>query len=78
VVFSRYYAHPTCTPSRAALMTGMYGANTGLALAAMPASIVGLPPDMPTLPQLLSCPAAAWRATWWASGTSATQNNQFL
>jgi len=54
VRFSRYYVHPTCTPSRAALMTGMYGANTGLALATMPAAVVGLPPRQPTLSQVLA------------------------
>merc|ERR1712223_1083868 len=27
---SNYYVHPTCTPTRAALMTGRYAANVGL------------------------------------------------
>jgi len=48
-----HYVHPTCTPSRAAFMTGRYSANTGLPFAMYPGSVAGLPPDMPTLPQLL-------------------------
>ena len=53
VRFTHHYVHPTCTPSRAALMTGLYSANTGLTIAAMPGSIVGLPLHLPTMPQLL-------------------------
>ena len=48
-----HYVHPTCTPSRAALMTGRYAYNTGLPFAMFPGSVAGLPADMPTLPQLL-------------------------
>lgn len=39
--------------TRAALLTGLYSANTGLTIAAMPGSIVGLPIHLPTMPQLL-------------------------
>jgi len=48
-----HYTHPTCTPSRAALMTGRYALNTGLIFAMFPGSLAGLPDDMPTMPQLL-------------------------
>ena len=53
LVLTQHYVHPTCTPSRAALMTGRYSVNTGLTFAMYPGSVAGLPPDMPTLPQLL-------------------------
>jgi len=52
--FSQYYTSPTCTPARAALLTGRYAANTGLNLAMIPGSVVGLPPSLPTMPELLS------------------------
>jgi len=48
-----HYVQPTCTPSRAALMTGRYAANTGLPFAMFPGSVAGLPQEMPTMPQLL-------------------------
>lgn len=48
-----HYTHPTCTPSRAALMTGKYAANVGLPFAMLPGSPVGLPLNIPTLPELL-------------------------
>jgi len=50
---SQHYVHPTCTPTRAALMTGRYSANTGLLFAMYPGSVAGLPADMATMPQLL-------------------------
>ena len=37
---SNYYVHPTCTPTRAALMTGRYGANVGLSVAFTPGKVV--------------------------------------
>ena len=48
-----HYVQPTCTPSRASLLTGRYARNTGLTFAMFPGSLVGLPEDMPTMPQLL-------------------------
>lgn len=53
VRFTQHYVHPTCTPSRAALMTGYYSSNTGLTIAAMPGSVSGLPLHLPTMPQLM-------------------------
>jgi len=50
---SRHYAQSTCSPSRAALMTGRYAINTGLTFPLPPFSTAGLPDDAPTLPQLL-------------------------
>ena len=48
-----HYVHSSCTPSRAALLTGRYSANTGLPCAMFPGSVAGLPEDMATMPQLL-------------------------
>uniref|UniRef100_A0A7M5WS83 Sulfatase N-terminal domain-containing protein n=2 Tax=Clytia hemisphaerica TaxID=252671 RepID=A0A7M5WS83_9CNID len=48
-----HYVQPTCTPSRASLLTGRYARNTGLTFAMFPDSISGLPDEMPTMPQLL-------------------------
>merc|ERR1712240_393893 len=47
------YVQPSCTPTRASLMTGRYAANTGLPYAKFPGSVVGIPPDQPTMPELL-------------------------
>lgn len=44
---------PTCTPSRASLLSGRYQANTGLTWAFFPGSPVGLPQHIPTLPEIL-------------------------
>lgn len=48
-----HYSHPTCTPSRAALLSGRYSANVALPFAMMLGSPVGLPLDVKTLPQVL-------------------------
>ena len=53
VRLSSHYVHPTCTPSRAALLTGMYAHNAGLPFAMFPGSVAGLPEGMKTMPQLL-------------------------
>lgn len=47
-----HYVHPTCTPSRAALLSGRYAANVALPFAMMLGSPVGLPQDVSTLPQV--------------------------
>ena len=40
-----HYVQASCTPSRAALMTGRYASNTGLAFAMFPGSVAGLPDE---------------------------------
>ena len=55
VKFTDFYAAPTCTPTRAALMTGRYYQRTGLEnpLGAAPAGGRGLPATGRSLPQLM-------------------------
>lgn len=53
IKFDWHYAHPTCTPSRAALLSGRYSANVALPFAMMLGSPVGLPLDVRTLPEVL-------------------------
>ena len=51
VRFNRHYVQPVCTPTRAALMTGRYAANTGLVWPMVPGCPAGLPDGMDTLPR---------------------------
>ena len=51
---TNYYVHPTCTPTRATLMTGRYAANVGLSIAMVPGNPVGLSPEYTILPEYLS------------------------
>lgn len=44
-----YYVHPTCSPTRAALLTGRYAANLGISVAFVPGNPGGLSPTFPTL-----------------------------
>ncbi|XP_023326945.1 arylsulfatase B [Eurytemora carolleeae] len=48
-----YYVHPTCSPTRAALMTGRYAANVGVSLALMRGNPGGLHPKYPTMAEHL-------------------------
>lgn len=54
VKLDHYYVSPTCSPTRASLLTGRYAANAGLAQAFVPGSPAGLDPTLPTLPQHLA------------------------
>lgn len=49
----QYYAHPVCTPTRAALLTGRYAVNVGLPFPLLAHAIAGLEPSTPTLPEVL-------------------------
>ncbi len=52
--FTSFYAPaPTCTPSRAALMTGCYAQRVGLPSVLYPQANIGLNPDEITMPELL-------------------------
>jgi arylsulfatase A-like enzyme len=52
-IITDYYAHPSCTPGRAALITGQYPIRTGLTSVGQPGSNVGLQEEDPTLAELL-------------------------
>jgi arylsulfatase A-like enzyme len=53
ILFTDHYAHPTCTPGRAALITGQLPIRTGLTTVGMPGSPVGLDQRDPTLAVVL-------------------------
>jgi arylsulfatase A len=48
-----FYSAPTCTPSRAMLLTGSYGSRVGVPFAYFPGSREGLSPDEITVAELL-------------------------
>lgn len=53
MLFTDYYAQPTCTAGRSALITGQFPVRTGLHTVGLPGDPIGLSPDTPTLPELL-------------------------
>ncbi|MEP3276092.1 MAG: sulfatase-like hydrolase/transferase [Stappiaceae bacterium] len=54
VVFENAYAAPTCSPTRATIMTGRYGFRTGVGGAITPGNNVGLSADETSLFDVLS------------------------
>src|SRR5262249_35279746 len=48
-----FYAAPSCTPARAALMTGSYGERVSVPVAYFPGALRGLNPDEVTLAEVL-------------------------
>ncbi|WP_425498140.1 arylsulfatase [Oceaniferula marina] len=52
-LFTDYYAQPTCTAGRSAMITGQFPVRTGLHTVGLPGDPIGLNPDTPTLPELL-------------------------
>jgi len=53
LLFTDHYAEPTCTPGRAALITGQMPIRTGLTTVGMPGSPIGLDSRDPTLAKVL-------------------------
>lgn len=53
VLFTDHYAHPTCTPGRAAFITGQLPIRTGLTTVGMAGSPIGLDKRDPTLAEVL-------------------------
>ncbi|KAG0412255.1 hypothetical protein HPB47_010615 [Ixodes persulcatus] len=52
IILNNYYVQPTCTPSRAALMTGLYPIHTGMQHSVLqPAQPYGLPLEVTIMPQ---------------------------
>jgi len=55
IVFNRFYAHSTCTPSRVGLMSGRFAAREGLATSVItPKCGDGLNPELYILPEMLA------------------------
>ncbi len=53
LLFTDHYSHPSCTPSRAAFITGQMPIRTGLTTVGLPGSPVGLDQRDPTLAEVL-------------------------
>jgi arylsulfatase A-like enzyme len=53
VRFFQHYVHPTCSPTRASLMTGKYSYKAGLSFAVFPGSPAGLDQKALTFPRVM-------------------------
>lgn len=53
LLFTDHYSQPTCTPGRAAFLTGQLPIRTGLTTVGMPGSPIGLDQREPTLAEIL-------------------------
>jgi arylsulfatase len=53
ILFTDQYSHPTCTPSRAAFITGQLPVRTGLTTVGLPGTPIGLDARDPTLATVL-------------------------
>lgn len=53
MLFTDYYAQPTCTAGQSAMITGQFPVRTGMHTVGLPGDPIGLHPDTPTLPELL-------------------------
>lgn len=53
IMFTDHYSHPTCTPGRAAFVTGQLPIRTGLTTVGLAGSPIGLQKEDPTLAEVL-------------------------
>ena len=53
LMITDYYAHPSCTAGRAAIITGQYPIRTGLTSVGQPGQKIGLQKEDPTLAEML-------------------------
>ena len=53
MLFTDYYAEPSCTAGRSAFLTGQFPVRTGMHTVGLPGDPKGLTPETPTLPELL-------------------------
>jgi arylsulfatase A-like enzyme len=79
VLFRNAYAYPSCSASRACMLTGRYGFRTGFGLAIGPSNPLKLLANEPTIPKLLSAnPELGYRHALigkWHLGNAATDPN---
>lgn len=79
VLFRNAYAYPSCSPSRACILTGRYGFRNGITLALGPARSVPQLANEPVIPKLLSAnPQLGYRHASvgkWHLGNSPTDPN---
>jgi arylsulfatase A-like enzyme len=53
MLFTDYYAQPSCTAGRSAMITGQFPVRTGMHTVGLPGDPIGLSPDTPTIAELL-------------------------
>jgi len=53
MLFTDYYAEPSCTAGRSAFLTGQFPVRTGMHTVGLPGDPKGLSPETPTLAELL-------------------------
>ncbi len=75
VLFRNAYTYPTCSPARAALLTGRYGRRTGVGDAIGPTSSWRMPHEEITIPEMLARAPGRWRSAalgkWHLAGHDA-------
>ena len=73
IYLDEYYVLPYCSPTRAALMSGMYPLRTGVHNVIVPVSTAGLPLNIETLPEMLKRAKVRTKAS--SNHTDATKSD---